>query len=191
MALPRIQKAKAVARLCVSTHKEFKSDEKEVRRFVEGITAAEGIYRVPIKYSGFISKAALTMKEKNPQYIPTKEHYFGRRASADKIYEQLEKGKTVKRIFNVIMSRSRVHYTTAAENELLKKYSHLPWRDAYKAAGIELVPYRPKRGRQPKGVQFKDIVYNSPSEAAKAVGKSTQTIRNYCIDQNKMEWNYV
>lgn len=190
MCLNKIEKAELVAELCITTYDKFKTRPAKVRSFVEGIVGAEGIFRVPSTQSGWISKAALAKKEENSSWTPTKEHYFGRKASADKIFEQLEKGKGFDRIRNIILSRSRVHYTTAAENEQLKKYGHLPWREAYALCGIELVPYE---GRQIKKVKIGDNIFASVKEVSNEFDIPELTVRYRIKSESKkwVGWNYV
>ena len=188
MKLTKYDKASLVSRQCVSTYKDFRHDSIEARKFLEGIVAAEGIFRVPVTYSGLISKAALAEKAKNPKYIPTKEHYFGRKASADLIFAQLEKGKGYSRVYNIVLSRSRVHLTTSEENIKLKALSHLPWREAYAAAGVELVPYI-----KTKAILIGDVTYKSASEVAKKFDISTQTVYNRVNGKSKKwsDWSYA
>ena len=184
MCLNKIEKAELVAELCITTYDKFKNRPAKVRSFVEGIVGAEGIFRVPSTQSGWISKAALAKKEENSSYTPTKEHYFGRKASADKIFEQLEKGKGFDRIRNIILSRSRVHYTTSAENEILKKYGDLPWRQAYAICGIELVPYE---GRKVKKVSIDGKIFASVKEVSNEYDIPELTVR-YRISSDSKKW---
>lgn len=190
MSLNKQEKAEIVAEMCMIMYEKFKDRPAKVRAFVEGIVGAEGIFRVPATHSGFISKAARELKNKNPKYSPTKEHFFGRRASATKIFEQLRKGKSFERIVLVILSRSRVHYTTAAENEELKKHGHLPWREAYARVGVDLVEYE---GRKIKQVMIDNVVYDSVKSVAQMLGIKEQVVRTRIGSKSKkwVGWNYA
>lgn len=186
-SLTRLEKADLVARLCVTTFESFKNDDMQSRKFLEGIVAAEGIFRVPTKSTGLISEKALELKMSNKKYIPTKEHFYGRRGSADLIFEQLQKGKGIDRIRSIILSRSRVHLTTAEENNALKAYDHLYWRDAYEAVGIKLVPNQHRT--KAKKVMVDSNVYDNATETAKAFKISVQTVYNRI--NKKDNWNYL
>ena len=190
MALSRFEKATLVAELCVTAYEKFKDYPEEALSFIEGICGAEGIFRVPSVQSGWISKKALAKKEKNSKYTPTKEHYFGRKASANVIFEQIAQGKSIARIRDIILSRSRVHFTTSQENEKLKKHSHLPWRQAYAKCGIELVPYE---GRKIKKISIDGVIYESAKEVSDEFGISLAYVYQRMTGKIKKwsHWKYV
>ena len=93
-----------------------------------------------------------------PAFKRCKEHYFGRKASADLIFYQIDKGISKRRLVAIIKSRTRVHLTTSKENMILRKYSHLHWREAYRQAGIQLIPYhRNKYVYIVDGIEYNDM----------------------------------
>lgn len=187
-ALSRREKAELVARLCFAAFNEFQNDAEEAKKFISGIVAAEGIFRVPSKLTGLISKKALEKKKQNSKYIPTKEHYFGRQAAADKIFEQIKKQKSFNRVVNIILSRSRVHYTTSEENEALKAYPLLSWREAYASVGIELVPHVTT-----KQISIGEKIFKSVSEVSEHFNVDKQVVYNRINSRSKkwVDWKYV
>lgn len=191
MSLNRKEKAKIVAEMNIVLCNHFSSRPDEVKKFVSGISAGEGIHRVPFKFSGWISEDALNAKINNSKYIPTKEHFYSRRQSANLIWEQIESGKSLSRIIKIILSRSRVHYTTADENQKLRKHSDCFWRESYAKAVSKLVRYETQR--KIRKIQIGDIIFNSSKDVAKEFGISTQTVYNRVKSKSKKwsSWKYL
>lgn len=128
-----VELAKAVADVI----NEF-PDSPDTFRLGTGLIA-EGLHRVRAIHTGLISFEANKREVKI-----CKEHYYGRQASGEKIIEQVNKGKSDEFLLRLVKSRSRVHYTTPKENISLRNFAHLHWREGYRQAGIELVPFYKK-----------------------------------------------
>lgn len=148
------------ARAMIDNYNLYK-DEPELLRMMTGLFA-EGLHRQRAIHTGLISEAAAN-RPKGAKVC--KEHFFGRTASAKKIFEQIAKGKSVNRITCLIKSRSRVHYTTSAENMTLLKFDQLHWREAYRQASIKLIPYVKRNHKYVYIVN--STVYNNISDVAK------------------------
>ena len=129
-------KYEILKRFAIDNYHLYK-DNPEMLEFVTGLIA-EGLYRMPHKHTGLISEAS------NESGQRCHEHYWGRKGSANKIIEQIRKNRSEDRILALVKSRSRIHYTTSAENTRLIKYSNLFWRKAYELAGIKLIKFVPK-----------------------------------------------
>jgi len=161
-------------------------DKPDELLFVTGLIA-EGIHRMKPIHTGLISEAA---NKKGVKIC--KEHYFGRLASAKLIMKKIAEGKwTDERLVRLIKSRSRVHYTTSEENQILRNYDHLYWTKAYKAAGIKLVPFVP---RNKKYVYIIDgVEYNSIQEAAKKYDITPSVAVYRCNSKSKrwVKWGRV
>lgn len=140
--------------------------------------------RMPVR---FISEKALEQRESVKNYRPCYEHYHGRSQSAELIAKAILKGKSDRFVQGLIRSRMRGHYTTSEENTLLKKYGHLPWRQAYEAAGIKLVEWIPTPARK-----FDYIIegneYTSPTEAADKYGLTVSGLDYRCKSDNFPDW---
>jgi len=139
-----------------------------------------GIFDCRSIRTGFVSKAGQRLKVK---YL-TKEHFHPRQASAYKIFEMLDSGASVEDITDFIIKVSHVHLVTKEENERLKKFQKLgsgydTWEEQYKAAGIELVKM------QYTVYIINGIEYDSLTEAAKANGCSTVTLKNRCLQDKR------
>jgi hypothetical protein len=120
-------------------HKNLQ-DDPVAYDFATGLVS-EGLHRITPKHTGLISEKA------NRHGVKIcKEHFFGRLASAKKLMQKIADGKwSDERLLSFIYSRVRVHYTTGDENQKLRDYAHLHWREAYRQAGIQLVQFAPRR----------------------------------------------
>lgn len=177
-----MSKYETLARIAIAGYQSHKDDPEALKYFTGLI--AEGLHRTPAIHSGLISEEA----NNRPQGAKvTKEHFFGRQASAEKIMSLIAAGKSFDRIVAVIKSRSRVHYTTPKENTDLKKVGHLFWRDAYKEIGINLVPYI-KRNKK-YVYKINGTVYNL-NEAADKFNMSVAGINYRCKSKSQKfkEW---
>lgn len=154
-----MSKYQSLAKIAFAGYEAHK-DDPETMKFFTGLIA-EGLYRTPAIHTGLISEKAASRPAGTSI---TKEHFFGRQASAEKIMEQIATGKSFKPILLLIKSRSRVHYTTNQENTNLKSVNDLFWREAYKKLNINLIQYIPRN----KKYMYKvgGITYNSAKEAA-------------------------
>lgn len=141
-----------VADIALANHALFAGTEHE--KMVIGLLA-EALHRIkPANQNKMISTKANEL----PASKRCKEHYFGRKASADLIFYQIDKGVSKERLIAIIKSRSRVHLTTSQENMLLRNYSHLHWREAYRQADIQLIPYhRNKYVYIVDGIEYNDM----------------------------------
>ena len=124
----------------------------------------DGIHQAPPIPTGMVS---IKGKDRNISAL-TKEHFFSRKLTARKIFDAFDKGRSIQYVTRLIMSRSRVHYVTKEENINLIKYQHntsiRTWREEYRSAGIELVPYEKKSSKYMYKVG--ETVYNNPKDAA-------------------------
>lgn len=162
-------------------------DSKDEINFTTGIFA-EVIHRLPKITSGYISEKALTSKG-----YTTKDHYFGRKISGELIYENIMKGASINRLALIMMSRSRCHEVTSAENTLLKKFdtkkkfkSKLDVINEYEAAGIVLVHLpRVARRKTPKTVYIIDGVEYTGQAAMEKFGISQSTLWTRCNSKAK------
>jgi hypothetical protein len=155
-------------------------DSEEEINFTTGIFA-EVIHRLPKITSGYISEKALASKGST-----TKDHYFGRKVSGELLYENIMKGASINRLALIVMSRSRCHEVTSAENTLLKKFdtkkkfkSKLDVINEYKAAGIVLIR------KQPKAVYIICGVEYTSQEATKKFGITQSTLWARCNSKSK------
>ena len=171
----------SLAKIAIAGHEAHK-DDPETLKFFTGLVA-EGLHRTPAIHTGLISEKAAN-RAKGVKF--TKEHFFGRQASAEKIMEQIAKGKSFKRIVAIIKSRSRVHYTTPKENTDLKRVGHLFWREAYKKLNINLIPYV-KRNKK-YVYKIEGTVYNSAKEVAEKYNLSVAGIDYRCKSPKFEEW---
>lgn len=172
-----------LACLAKDIHNLYK-DDPEMLEFATGLVA-EGIHRLKKVHTGMISENAVI----SGNYC--KEHYWGRKASAKLIMDQIAKGKSFKRIVAIIKSRQRVHFTTSYENRKLVKYSHLFWREAYKQAGIKLERYI-KRS-QKYFYKIDGVVYNSKKDAAKVYKIDLKDVQYRCGSSSPKwkDWKFV
>ena len=168
------------ARAMIDNYNLYK-DEPEILTMMAGLFA-EGLHRQRAIHTGLISEDAAN-RPKGGKVC--KEHFFGRTASAKKIFEQIAKGKSIDRITCLIKSRSRVHYTTSAENMKLLKFDHLHWREAYRQAGINLIPYVKRNHKYVYKVD--GTVYNSISDIASKYHLSTAGA-NYRFTSKTKKW---
>jgi hypothetical protein len=176
-----MSKYETLARIAIAGYESHK-DDPEALKFFTGLVA-EGLHRTPAIHTGLISEKA-AKRAKGVKF--TKEHFFGRQASAEKIIELIAQGKSFNRIVAVIKSRSRVHYTTPKENTYLKKYGNLFWRDAYAALGIKLVPYV-KRNKKYVYI-IEGTVYNNAKQVAEKYKLSVAGIDYRCRSPKFEEW---
>ena len=148
--------------------------------FTTGLIA-EGIYRMKPIHTGLVSEEA-----SRPKVKICKEHFFGRLGSAKILMKKIGEGKwSDDRLVTFIQSRSRVHYTTSAENQRLKNYDHLHWRAAYKEAGIRLVDFSPRREKK-YIYNIDGMVYNVDTAAEKY--GITSAIVLYRCNSNSKKW---
>jgi len=170
-----------LAKIAFSLYESF-YDDPDTLAFATGLVA-EGLHRIKPRHTGLISKEASV---KGVQIC--KEHFFGRQASAELIMDQIHKGKSVDRIVAIISSRTRVHYTTQKQNMILRNYSHLHWRKAYKEAGITLIPYI--RKSQKYMYKVDDVLYNTPKDVCNIYNITPQILNARCMAKRKWRtWN--
>lgn len=176
-------KYEILARFAIDNYNLYKKDPKSFE-FVTGLVA-EGLFRVPAIHSGYISEEA------DNSWHKCKEHYWGRKASAVQIMNQIGKGKSFNRIVSIVKSRARVHYTTSAENTCLKYYGNLFWREAYKKAGVKLIPYTDQRQKYHYSVN--GIVYKTKDEASQKYNISKLMVDYRCRSESKKwsDWYFV
>lgn len=148
---------------------------------------AEALFQAGPIYSGLMSKECKDL----PAAKMTNEHFFPRKRSADLIMDQIKKGKSVKRITNIALSRTRVHRVTPAQNQYLRKFQNAGysnWQQEYAAANIELIPYERKNAYTyiVEGQQ-----YNSLQEIAKKYNMTPDGARYRVLSKsNKFtDWN--
>ena len=150
----------------------------------------EALHNVPSIFSGLVSDKTEGM----PLSKMTKEHFFSRKKSARKIFEQIRKGKSLERLTLLVMSRARVHRVTKQENLDLIPYQHNPeyitWQSEYKAVGINLIPYV-RKGSYTYVVEGK--IYDSVNELANAYGMSTAGVVGRCKSKSVKfrEWTRI
>lgn len=150
----------------------------------------EALHNVPSIFSGLVSEKTEGM----PLAKMTKEHFFSRKKSARKIFEQIRKGKSLERLTLLVMSRARVHRVTKQENLDLIPYQHDPeyttWQSEYKAVGINLIPYV-RKGSYTYVVEGK--IYDSVNELANAYGMSTAGVVGRCNSKSVKfrEWTRI
>ena len=126
----------------------------EFNRKVFRREVAHHLHDMPSIRTGMVSKAYKDL----PIGDLTKEHFYPRQQSADKIIKLLDKGKlTENRLARILKSRARVHYVHSTENNALRTVQKDPalktWRQQYATLGIELVQYQNKKpGRKPNNV---------------------------------------
>jgi hypothetical protein len=178
-----MSKYESLARIAVAAYESHKDNDEDFK-FVTGLIA-EGLHRTPPIHTGLISEECAN---RNKGDRKTKEHYFGRLESAKVIMDQIAKNKSFDRIIAVVKSRSRVHYTTPEENTRLKNYGHLFWREAYRRAGINLIPYVKKNKKYVYIIE--DVVYNSINDVAKKYSIQPATAYNRVVSKSKnfKEW---
>lgn len=140
--------------------------------------------RMPVR---FISEKAMAERAKDTKYRPCYEHYFSRTKSVQDILRAFERGKSDNFIKRLLMSRMRGHYTTSEENITLKKYDTLFWRDAYKAAGIKLVPWVATPARKFDYI-IEGVTYTSPSKVAKKYKMSKEGVSYRCKAKTFPKW---
>lgn len=176
-------KYEILAEFAIDNHNLYK-DKPEKLNLVTGLLA-EGLFRMPAIHSGYISEEANSTGQK------CKEHYWGRKGSADMIMIQINKGKSFKRIVALIKSRARVHYTTSQENNYLKSYGNLFWRDAYKKAGIKLILYQDQRQKYHYSVH--GVIFKTKDEVTKKYNIDGFTSDYRCRSKSKkwLDWNFV
>ena len=171
----------SLAKIAFSFESNFRNDPETLKLGI-GLVA-EGLHRLKARHTGLISEEA---SKKGVQIC--KEHFFGRQASAEMILDQVRKGKSMCRIIALIVSRTRVHYTTQKQNMILRNYSHLHWRKAYSEAGIRLIPY--VRKSQKYIYKVDGVVYNTPKEVCDKYDITQQTLNARCIAKRKWStWN--
>ena len=164
-----------------SANYEAFKDHPEHLQFVTGLIA-EGLHRMKPIHTGLISVAA---SDKGVKIC--KEHFFGRLASAKIIMQKIAEGKwSDERLVLLIMSRSRVHYTTSKENMILRNYDHLHWTKAYAAAGIKLVPFVPRNKKYVYNIA--GIEYNSIQEPAEKF-EITAEVARYRVNSKSTKWS--
>lgn len=138
-----------------------------------------GIFKLPSIRTGLASQEALKL----PSNKRTKEHFYGRTASAQRLIKELleNPNRSDKAFVAFLKSRSRVHYVTGAENMALRSYMDknptATWREAYRECCSELVRYEVKT-RKKYVYMVDDIVYNNLKEVATKFGISVQCARN-------------
>ena len=174
-----------LADIAIVNYEAFK-DKPSHLAAVTGLVA-EGLHRTKVIHSGFISEACHNRPEGSKV---CREHYFGRLASAKLIMKQIAKGISRKRFIALIKSRSRVHYTTSGENQELRKYDTLFWREAYKQAGIVLIPFIP---RNIKKINIDGVVFGSAKEVSNEYDIPIETVRYRVASESKkwVGWNYA
>jgi len=139
-------------------------------------------------YTGYASKTAIQSDLSKSKL--TEEHFYPRGKTADYIVNNLmdRSSFTISRCIAFLKSRTRVHMTTQRENLDLRNYDHLPWRQAYAAAGIELVKHEFTR-KNSYVYNFNGIEYNNLKDMARDHGLSTETVRRRCMNPNYPDWS--
>jgi virulence-associated protein VapD len=168
-----------------SLYNSFK-DDQDALDFAIGLIA-EGIHRLKPRHTGLISVEA-----NQPGVKICKEHFFGRLSSAKKLIQKIAEGKwSDTRLVQFINSRSRVHYTTSRENQELRKYAHLHWREAYRRVDIQLVKFVPRR-TQKCVYRINGIDYNI-TDAAKKYNctKAVVIYRCYAKSIKWIKWQRI
>ena len=132
-----------------------------------------------IELEAALEEAQKLKDEKGHKYVPCYEHYRGRTQSAKDITRAFLTGKSQSFIMKLIRSRMRGHYTTSEENVKLKRFDHLPWRQAYAEAGIKLIPWEPKPVRKFDYI-IEGKTYESISEVAEKYGITTEGVVYRC-----------
>lgn len=168
-------------------HEKGKLYRKDVFERRAGLIAEE-IKRAPNTYSGLISTEG--MKQKNP----TLDHFTGRKASGRLILKKIMAGHSVERIAAILAWSTRVHRVSRAENEALKKVDtkkviksrkDVAWE--YSQVVSPMVPFTPRR-KQKYVYNICDIVYNSRSEAALALGCTKADVYYRCVTSTSKKW---
>jgi hypothetical protein len=181
----RCMQAAIRIRACVNGLKaENLENDPETAVFFSGIIG-EWIYRLPFDQSGLISKKAANSKR-----APTSDHFYGRTASGQLVYQQVVNGASAERIAYILRSRCRVHLVTSAENTKLKYVdckkrlkSKTQIQQEYKAAGITLIP----RVRKQKYVYLIDGVKYSKDEAMDKLNVSLNQL-TYRVNHPGKKW---
>jgi hypothetical protein len=113
----------------------------------------DGIFQQKYILTGLASPEANLL----PPTKRTREHFFGRMATAKLLLDKLIKNpnRSDKAIYYFLLSRCRVHEVVKAQNNELRKYlmknPGVHWRAAYQANNIALIGRTVgKRGRKPK-----------------------------------------
>jgi len=184
-----LDKYEAYAKIAISMYEAHK-DNPEILNMSIGLIA-ESLHRTPRIHSGLISVACA---DRAPDETLCKEHYFGRQASAIKIFEQIAKGKSFARIVAIFKSRSRVHYTTGAENQELKKYNKknpgANHHQAYKECNIVLQKYVKKN--QKYVYKIEGVIYNNIGEILKKYNIDRATLGSRCNAKKKWpDWEKI
>lgn len=138
-----IKLAKAMCAVC--------ENETDRRVFVGLIN--DGIFQREHIQTGLSSPEANLL----PYSKRTKEHFYGRKKSAEELYELLSREPHVDdgALYDFIVERSQVHFVTKKQNMALREYHKLnpnaTHEEAYAACEITLVQkLLGKRGRKPK-----------------------------------------
>lgn len=138
-----IKLAKAMQAVCES--------ETDRKVFVGLIN--DGIFQREHIHTGLASVEANALHSSKR----TKEHFYGRKKSAERLFDLLSEDLCVEdtALYDFIVERSRVHFVTKKQNMRLREYHKLnpaaTHEEAYNGCGIILVPKtRAKPGRKPK-----------------------------------------
>ncbi len=180
-----VMRYETLAKIAMVNYEAFK-DDPETLHEVTGLVA-EGLHRTTPIHTGLIS---IECNNRPKGTKVCREHYFGRLASAKLIMRQIAKGKSFNRIVALIKSRSRVHYTTSDENNRLRKHGDMFWREAYKKAGIVLVPFV---DRKIKKIDIGGLVFSSAKEVSYEFDIPIDTVRQRVKSSSKKwaDWNYA
>ncbi len=147
---------------------------------------AEALFQAVPIHSGLMSKEC----EDLPAAKMTKEHFFPRKKSADLIMEQVKNGRSVNRITNIILSRTRVHRVTSIQNHYLRKFqggNYANWQEEYAAAGIELIPFERKNAYT---YTVESEQFSTLGEAAKKYGLTPDGARYRFVSKSKKFSNW-
>ena len=151
---------------------------------------SEALHNAPARWTGLVSEKTEGM----PLVKMTKEHFFSRKQSSRLLFEQIRKGKSIKRLTSIIMSRVRVHRVTKQENIDLIPFQHdnnyKTWQQEYKAAGINLVKYVRKNSYT---YYVGDKKYDSSKQISDEYGISTAAVNHRCDTHTAKfsEWRRV
>jgi len=179
----KIAYAKSVAKMAKVLHENADQvgNDKIITHAI-----AEALFQAGPIHSGLMSKECKNL----PAAKMTNEHFFPRKKSADLIMEQVKKGKSVNRITNIILSRTRVHRVTSTQNHYLRKFqggNYTNWQEEYAAAGIELIPFERKNAYTytVEGEQFSTL-----GEAAEKYGLTPDGARYRFVSKSKKFSNW-
>ncbi len=168
-----------------------KHNSKSLRWFVAGIR--NQIFDLAEVYTGYRSKESIETNRITP------EHVFPRQKTAEYIVNLLLSGRkmTTARLTKLLMSRSRVHYVSKRENEVLipwQKSRDYKWRKAYRHFKIELVhvPFDGTRKKK-RSYNIDELFYELWKDVQDVYGISYNEIYRRCNSKSPkwQTWKFV